>query len=258
MPLGRIIGAFLFCLLAAPAFAAQQGADTITVFAAASLTEALQNAAKAYETASGKKVVLSFAGSMALAKQIEASSGADMFISADTDSMDYVDMHGLIRKDTRKNLVSNALVLIAPAGSKATLAIAPGFKLGEALHGGRLAMANVDTVPAGKYGKAALTQLGVWDSVKDHLAQGEDVRATLAYVARGEAPYGIVYATDARVEPKVRVVGTFAESSHPPIVYPVALTKDARPGAAELLRYFDSPAAQAIFSRAGFMHPAAK
>jgi molybdate transport system substrate-binding protein len=126
------------------------------------------------------------------------------------------------------------------------------MKIAEALRGGRLAMANVDTVPAGRYGKAALTALGVWTQVADRLAQGEDVRTALAYVARGEAPLGIVYATDARVEPRVRVVATFPENTHPPIVYPVALTPEAVAGAAQFLAYLRGPEARAVFERAGF------
>ena len=148
---------------------------------------------------------------MILAKQIEASSGADVFISADAESMDYLDSKNLIARQTRRNLLSNSLVLIAPANSRIALTLAPGIKLAEALRGGRLALANVDTVPAGRYARAALTALGAWDSVKDRLAQGEDVRGALA-MSRGEAPLGIVYATDARIEPRVRVVGTFPQT----------------------------------------------
>src|SRR5262249_42657938 len=143
-------------------------------------------------------------------------------------------------------------VLIAPAYSNVSLAIAPQMRIAEALRGGRLAMANVETVPAGRYGKSALTALGVWTQIADKLAQGEDVRTALAYVARGEAPLGIVYATDARVEPRVRVVGTFPENTHPPIVYPVALTSEATPDAAQFLAYLRGPAARAVFERAGF------
>lgn len=245
-----ILAAAFFALL--PGAAPAQSGGAITVLAAASLTDAMQEIGKAYEAASGKTVVFSFAGSMILAKQIEASAGADLFISADTESMDYLEKRNLIAKPTRSNLFGNSLVLIAPAGSKPALRIAPGFKLSEALMGGRLALANTDTVPAGRYGKAALTALGVWDSVRTHLAEGEDVRAALAYVARGEAPFGIVYATDARIEPRVRVVGTFPESAHAPIVYPAALTRDAKPDAAAFLAYLKGPAARAILQRAGF------
>jgi molybdate transport system substrate-binding protein len=169
--------------------------------------------------------------------------------------MDYLDRKNLIARPTRMDLLANRLVLVAPASSRISLAITPRFKLAEALQGGRLALATVDSVPAGRYGKAALTALGVWDSVKDHLAQGEDVRATLAYVARGEAPLGIVYATDARIEPRVRVVATFPENTHEPIVYPVALTRDANPDAARFLAYLKGPEAGRIFSSAGFDIP---
>ena len=243
-------------LVLTPFVALAQGARPITVLAAASLTNALQEVGKRYESESGKKVVFSFAASMILAKQIEASAGADLFISADSESMDYLESRNLIAKATRTNLLRNRLVLITPADSAIRLAIAPRFKLAEALHGGRLALATVESVPAGRYGKAALTTLGVWNSVKDHLAQGEDVRATLAYVARGEAPLGIVYATDARIEPRVRVVATFPENTHEPIVYPAALIKDANPDAARFLSYLRSSEAGPIFAAAGFAVPA--
>ena len=239
-------------LIALPLPAAAQTADRLMVFAAASLTNTLNEIGRDYGRARGKRVVFAFAASMTLAKQIEASSGADVFIAADAESMDYLEQRGLIAKPTRQNLLGNSLVLIAPADSKVTLTIAPQMKLAEALAGGRLALANVDSVPAGRYGKAALTALGVWNSVANHLAQGDDVRTTLAYVARGEAPLGIVYATDARIEPRVRVVGTFPVGSHPPIVYPVALTTDAKPDAASFLPYLRSPQARAVFEKAGF------
>jgi len=255
MPLIRHICATLalaLLALASPVSAVQAPPSTITVLAAASLTDALQQIGRTYEAATGKHVALSFAGSMILAKQIEASSGADMFISADSESMDYVDSKGLIAKPTRQNILGNSLVLIAPSESRVTLMIAPAFPLAAALGQGRLAMAGVETVPAGRYGKAALEKLGVWNSVASRLAQGEDVRATLAYVARGEAPLGIVYATDARAEPKVRVVDTFPENTHPPIVYPAALTKDAKADAAQFLAYLKGPEASAVFAPAGF------
>jgi len=239
-------------LLGPPAAAKAREGDGITVLAAASLTDVMQNLGKSYEAASGKRVIFSFAGSMILARQIEASTGADAFISADLESMDYLDGKGLIVKGTRSNLLGNRLVLIAPVSSKSTLAIGPKFPLSQSLMGNRLAVANVDTVPAGRYAKAALLALGVWDSVKNSLAQGEDVRGALAYVARGEAPLGIVYATDARVDPKVRVVGTFPESSHDPIVYPGALTKGGKPEAQAFLSYLKSPAARNVLERAGF------
>ena len=243
---------FIAALIALPLPAAAQTADRLMVFAAASLTNTLDEIGRDYGRARGKRVVFSFAASMTLAKQIEASSGADVFIAADAESMDYLEQRGLIAKPTRQNLLGNSLVLIAPADSRVTLAIAPQMRLAEALGGGRLALANVDSVPAGRYGKAALTALGVWNSVANHLAQGDDVRTTLAYVARGEAPLGIVYATDARIEPRVRVVGTFPANSHPPIVYPAAVVADAKSDAASFLSYLKSPQARAVFERAGF------
>ena len=234
------------------ASALAQGSGRLTVFAAASLTDVLQEIGTTYGREHGKRVVFSFAASMTLARQIDLSAGADLFISADTESMDYLDQRNRIAKPSRENLLANRLVLIAPADSNVTLAIAPQMRIAEALRGGRLAMANVETVPAGRYGRAALTALGVWTQVADRLAQGEDVRTALAYVARGEAPLGIVYATDARVEPRVRVVATFPENTHPPIVYPIALTREAAPDAAQFLAYLRGQAARAVFERAGF------
>src|SRR5882672_9447742 len=245
--------ALVAVLLALPLPAAAQTADRLMVFAAASLTNTLNEIGRDYGRARGKRVVFAFAASMTLAKQIEASSGADVFIAADAESMDYLEQRGLIAKPTRQNLLGNSLVLIAPADSKVTLTIAPQMKLAEALAGGRLALANVDSVPAGRYGKAALTALGVWNSVANHLAQGDDVRTTLAYVARGEAPLGIVYATDARIEPGVRVVGVFPEGTHPPITYPVAVVRGARPGATRFAEFLRGEAARAGFSRFGFL-----
>src|SRR4051812_47018456 len=238
-----------FCVLV-PASARE--AIPVTVFAAASLTDVMQQVAKAYEAATGKRVSFSFAGSMILARQIEASAGVDLFISADVESMDYLDRKGLIVKTSRVDLLGNRLVLIAPAASKTVLTVARGFPLVQALMGGRLAVADTESVPAGRYARAALTALGVWDGVKTNLAQGEDVRAALAYVARGEAPLGIVYATDARAEPKVRIVAAFPDRSHEPIVYPAALTKDGKPDARDFFAYLKSPAARNILERAGF------
>jgi molybdate transport system substrate-binding protein len=235
-----------------PLSASAQSSDRIMVFAAASLTDALQEIGAAYGREQGKRVVFSFAASMTLARQIELSAGADLFIAADTESMDYLEQRNRIAKPSREDLLGNRLVLIAPANANTTLAIAPEMKLAAALRGGRLAMANVESVPAGRYGRAALMALGAWTGVADRLAQGEDVRTALAYVARGEAPLGIVYATDARVEPRVRVVATFPENTHPPIVYPAALTPEAGPDAAQFLAYLRGPQARAVFERAGF------
>lgn len=240
--------AFLVLTLAPlPALAAD-----ITVFGAASLSDALREIVTAYQKESGQSVAVSFAASSALARQIEASSGADLFISADENWMDYLDKKGLIDKTSREDLLGNQLVLIASKAAPVDITIAPHFNLLAALKGGRLAIADPATVPAGKYAKAALMALGSWDSVAPHLADAEDVRVALAYVARGEAPLGIVYRTDALAEPRVKIVGTFPEASHPPILYPAALTKDAGPKAHVFLAYLSSPQARAIFGKNGF------
>lgn len=241
--------AMALCLPFAPASASE--ANTL-VFAAASLTDALTTIAKNYEAETGRKVTLSFAGSSVLARQIEAGSPADMFISADEAWMDELAKRDLIAPGSRSDLLRNRLVLIAPKSSTAAITIGPDFPLLKALDGGRLAVADPTGVPAGRYAKAALTSLHVWDSVKDHLAQAQNVRVALAYVARGEAPFGIVYETDAMSEPKVRVVDAFPASSHPPIVYPVALTKGAGEGAKDFLAYLKSEKAGAVFAKLGF------
>jgi molybdate transport system substrate-binding protein len=228
-----------------------RAADT-TVFAAASLTDALKEIGAAYKQDTGRTVVFSFAASSALARQIEASSGADIFISADTDWMDYLDKKGLIAPGTRENLLGNTLVLIAPADSPVKLTIVPHFDLKGALGGGKLALADPNAVPAGKYAKAALTTLGVWDSVASSVVPAENVRVALAYVAQGEAPLGAVYATDAKAEPRVRVVDTFPAGSYPPVIYPAALVKDAGPEARPFLAYLSGAKARAIFVKDGF------
>ena len=249
--IATVICALLFGVL--PDAALARDADRVVVFAAASLTDTLQEIGATYGRERNARVVFSFAASMTLARQIELSAGADIFISADTESMDYLQRRGRIVNASRRDLLGNRLVLVAPADSKVSLPTIPGMKIAEALGGGRLAMANVDTVPAGRYGKAALMTLGVWSSVADRLAQGDDVRTALSYVARGETPLGIVYATDAQIEPKVRVVATFPEHTHPPIVYPAALTADAAHGASNFLDYLRGTRARAVFERAGFI-----
>jgi molybdate transport system substrate-binding protein len=223
------------------------------IFAAASLKSALDEVAMQWQRESGKKVVISYAASNTLIKQIEQGAPADIFVSADLDWMDYGQQKNLIDAQTRSNLLSNRIVLVAPKDASFTLNITPGFDLASALKGGRLAMANVDAVPAGKYGKAALEKLGAWEGVKDKIAQADNVRAALLLVSRGEAPIGIVYRTDAASEPAVKVVGTFPEDSHPPITYPVALTKTStNPDARAFLSYIRSPAARPAFERQGF------
>jgi molybdate transport system substrate-binding protein len=189
---------------------------------------------------------------MILARQIDASSGADIFISADTESMDYLESRGRIRNGSRSDLLTNTLVLVAPRDSTIRLSIAAGFPLAAALGGGRLAVANPETVPAGRYAREALTHLRVWDGVAARLAQGDDVRQTLAFVARGEAPLGIVYATDAKAEPRVRQVAAFPPEAHQPILYPLALTREAQREAEDFVSYLNGPQARAIFLAAGF------
>ena len=225
----------------------------LLVFAAASLTNVLGELAANWEKTSGVPVKLSFAASSALARQIEAGGAADVFLSADQEWMDYLEARGLLRKDSRRDLAGNQLVLIAPADSQAAIAIAPGFKLAQALAGGRLAVADPDTVPAGRYARAALTNLGVWDSVSGQLARAENVRAALVYVSRGEAPLGIVYSTDAQIDPKVGVVTTFPDNSHPPISYPAAATAKAGPQAAAFLGYLSSAPAVLVWKKHGFL-----
>ncbi|HET7200108.1 MAG TPA: molybdate ABC transporter substrate-binding protein [Burkholderiales bacterium] len=240
------------CALAA--FARIAAADTLTVFAAASLKDALDENVEAYEVKASDRVAVSYAASSALAKQIEAGAPADLFISADLDWMDYLQQRRLIRPETRRNLLKNRLVLIVPADSTVSVTISPGFPLARLLGSGRLAMANPDTVPAGRYGKASLEALGVWKDVRSKIAAAENVRAALVLVSRGEAPFGIVYKTDAAVDPKVRVIGVFAENSHPPIIYPAALAVSAKPRAEALLRWLGESGAQAIFEKHGFSH----
>ncbi len=227
--------------------------EPVTVFAAASLKESAEKVAAAWKAAGGADVIFSFAGSSALARQIEAGAPADVFISADLKWMDHLAKAGRIQTETRIDLLGNRIVLVAPKGSTATIAIAPGFPLATLLGDERLAMANVDAVPAGTYGKAALTNLGVWESVKDKVAQAENVRAALLLVSRGEAPLGIVYETDARVDASVTILDRFPETSHPAIIYPAALTTDGKnPHAADFLAYLQGADAHAIFTAAGF------
>jgi molybdate transport system substrate-binding protein len=240
----------LLGLLALPA-APVQAAD-VTVFAAASLKNAL-DAAELFEKTTGNKVVVSYAASSALAKQIESGAPADIFFSADLDWMDYLQQKTLIDVASRHALLGNTLVLIAPKDSTVSLAIEKNFPLLQALGpDGKLAMASVASVPAGKYGKAALTHLGVWDEVGPRVAQAENVRAALALVARGEAPLGIVYGTDAKSEPAVRVVGVFPADSHPKILYPIALTASAKPEARKFFEFLLSPEAAPAFEALGF------
>jgi molybdate transport system substrate-binding protein len=237
-----------------PASAVRAQAGGLVIFAAASLKNALDEIGAGWAKDTGKPMPkISYAASSALAKQIEQGAPADLFVSADLDWMDYVAKKDLIKADTRVNLLGNKIVLVAPRDSKTTVEVKQGFDLAKALAGGKLAMGNVDAVPAGKYGKAALEKLGAWDGVKNNVAQAENVRAALLLVARGEAPFGIVYATDAAAEPNVRIVASFPEDSHPPIIYPAAVIKDAKSADAKpFLDYLKTIQARPAFEKQGF------
>jgi molybdate transport system substrate-binding protein len=251
--------AWTLSLMAATAFAwwpqpsaRAQGRDVV-VFAAASLKNTLDAINAQWQKETGKKATISYASSPAFAKQMEQGAPAQMFISADLDWMDYLEKKSLIKPETRSNLLGNRIVLIAPKDKAPSVDIRPGFDLAKVLGDGRLAMANVDTVPAGKYGKAALQKLGVWASVSGKLAQAENVRAALLLVSRGEAPAGIVYQTDAASDKGVAIIGTFPEDTHPPIIYPIALTANAtNPDAAAFLAYIRSDKAKPLFEAQGF------
>ena len=253
-----LIGAalFAFVLTFASPFTAPVKAQEqpILVFAAASLKNALDEVAAEWTKANKTEVKISYAASSALAKQLENGAPADIFVSADLKWMDYVADKKLVKANTRQNLLGNTLVLIARKDGKFNeIKIAPNFDLAGMLGKDRLAVGQVDSVPAGVYAKAALEKLGIYKSVESKLAQAENVRVALAYVSRGETPLGIVYATDAASEPQVTVIGTFPESSHPAIVYPVAQIETSKnPKAAEFLKSLGSPPAQAIFKKHGF------
>lgn len=230
-----------------------QAQEQPTVFAAASLRNALDDISAAWTQAEDKTVTISYAGSSALARQIEEGAPADLFISADLDWMAYLDERDLIRSDTQLQLLGNRIVLIAHEDADAEIEIAPGFDLANLLGEERLAMANVDAVPAGRYGKAALEKLGVWSDVEPNVAQAENVRAALMLVALGEAPYGIVYQTDAAAEPGLRIVGVFPEETHPPIIYPAAvIAESANPDAEAFLAFLQSQTAKELFEAQGF------
>lgn len=228
-------------------------AADITVFAAASLKESLDENIKAFAAKTGNQVRVSYAGSNALARQIESGAPADLFISADEEWMDHVAQKNLLAPGSRRNLVRNSLVLIAPAASTAQLIIAPKFPLAATLKDGRLALANPQAVPIGRYARAALTTLGVWRDVENRITNSENVRAALLLVALGETALGIVYATDAKAEPKVRVVDTFAANLHPPVVYPAAVIAGSRnPATQTLLDYLGGDDARVVWVKYGF------
>jgi molybdate transport system substrate-binding protein len=228
-------------------------AEQITVFAAASLKTALDKVATEWNAVSDDQVVVSYAGSAALAKQIQQGAPADIFISAAVEWMDLLQDQDMIVADSRRDLLGNLLVLVGFQAPDAPVTIDSDFDLAGRLAGGKLAMGLVTSVPAGVYGKQSLDHLGLWDSINSNVAQADNVRAALALVATGEAPLGIVYATDAVAEPKVGVVGTFPADSHDPIVYPAAVTADsAHYGAADFLNYLHQDSANAVFAGQGF------
>lgn len=237
-------------LLAAPV----RAEDRLVVFAAASMKNALDAVNAACAAKVGKSATISYGGSSALAKQIEQGAPADIFLSADLDWMNYISERDLTDKDSQAQLLGNSIVLVAPADSTAAIEIEPGFDLAGLVGDGRLAMANVDAVPAGKYGKAALEKLGIWPAVAGKIAQAENVRAALALVSTGEAPLGIVYKTDAIADPGVRIVAAFPDDTHAPIIYPVALIAEsgANQAAAAFLKCLHTQKAKGLFEQQGF------
>ncbi len=242
----------LFACLFALAVQAAAARD-VTVYAAASLTGALQEVGDGFTAQGGPKIKFSFAASSLLARQIEAGAEADVFVSADSEWMNYLADRNLIQTASRKDILSNRLVLISAKDNPIQLKIAPNFPLVLALGDGRLAVADPDSVPAGRYARSALTSLGVWGTVAERLVRAENVRVALTYVARGEAPLGIVYETDAKAEPKVKVVDVFPADSHLPIVYPFALTQSGTSAEAKaFLDYTKSAKAADVFRKYGF------
>ena len=251
----RLAGIFLCftVLFGSVASSATAQDKSLTVFAAASMKNALDDVDTAYTAKTGVRIVASYAASSALAKQIEQGAPADIFVSADTDWMDYATAKKNINEPTRVNLLGNSIVLIAPKDSKIdTVTIGAGFDLAKLAGDGKIATGDVKAVPVGKYARAALEKLGAWQAAEPKFAMADSVRAALTLVARGEAALGIVYSTDAKVEPGVKSVGTFPADSHPPIIYPVAATTTAKAEAADYLAFLRSSAAKTIFEKYGF------
>jgi molybdate transport system substrate-binding protein len=251
----RRLLATLVALLATSGARAAGGVPAITVYGAASLTNVLQVLGDGFTASTGIPIKYSFAASSQLARQIESGSPADVFFSADQEWMDYLEQRDLIQQPTRHNVLGNRLVLIAPADSPLRLRIAPGFPLRAALGNGRLATGDPDTVPVGRYARSALLNLGVWSDVADRLARAENVRSAMVFVSRGEVPLGIVYETDARVDTTVRIVDVFPPNTHPPITYPIALTRSALPAARQYVDYLRGPVGTATFQKFGFTTP---
>jgi len=249
----RLCAALFLLVLSTFGNAPEAQNGKVLVFAAASLKTALDEINAQWQKRTGKRAAVSHAASSALAKQIEQGAPVDIFISADLDWMEYLAERKLIRPDTRSDLLSNRLVLIAPKGTNLRVEIKQGFRLASLVGQGHLALANTDAVPAGKYAKAALNALGVWGQVKGRIAQAENVRAALLLVSRGEAPLGIVYESDAVSDPSVVTVGIFPEATHPRIIYPIALTSGSTsPDAGSFLDELKSPQARTIFEKQGF------
>jgi molybdate transport system substrate-binding protein len=249
----RLCAVLCLLVLSAVGNASEAQGGKILVFAAASLKTALDEINAQWEGRTGKRAVVSYAASSALAKQIEQGAPADIFISADLDWMEYLAGRKLIKPETRSDLLSNRLALIAPRGTNLQIEIKPGLPLASLLGQGHLALANTDAVPAGKYSKAALNALGVWEQVKGRIAQAENVRAALLLVSRGEAPLGVVYESDAVSDPSVMTVGIFPDATHPRIIYPIAVTSGSTsPDAGAYLDELKSPQASAIFRKQGF------
>jgi molybdate transport system substrate-binding protein len=245
--------AVVVLLLTALAVPARAQTVTLTAFVAASMKNAMDDINAEFTKATGIRVVSSYAASSALAKQIEAGAPADLFASADLEWMDYLAGKKLIKDDSRVNLLGNRLVLIAPKDSAlGNIRISPGFDLAKLAGDGRIATGDVRAVPVGKYAKAALEKLGAWRAAEPKFAMADNVRAALTLVGRGEALLGIVYETDAKVEPNVKIIGHFPDDSYPPIVYPVALTATAKPDTARYLELLRSNAAKSIFEKYGF------
>ena len=236
----------------ARAWSADATQAPIVVFGAASLTNVLQELGDSFTRETSVPVRFSFAASSSLARQIENGSMADIFFSADVEWMDYLQMRRLIQDASRHNVIGNRLVLIAPTSSTVQLKIAPHFALNEQLKNGRLATGDPDSVPAGRYAKQALTNLGLWDSVESRLVRADSVRSALAFVDRGEAVLGIVYESDALIDNRVRVVDTFPETSHEPILYPVALTNNANAASRRFVAYISGSAGALAFKHYGF------
>lgn len=253
--MSRRFGAWLgiaLCVLSSTVYSTQSDKPDLLVFGAASLTDALQEIGADFTLATGQRVKFSFASSSALARQIESGGRVDAFMSADLEWMDYLQARKLIDPATRRNVVGNRLVLIAPRDSKIEVHLRQNAALLAALKGERLATGDPDTVPVGRYAKAALTALGVWNEIDDRLVRADNVRSAMAFVSRGETPLGIVYATDAAVDKGVRVVGVFPAATHPPITYPVATLPAAHDGAQQFVDYLFSASAQATFKKYGF------